>query len=112
MIDATVTISKSMFQEMSITHTPLGDSACFLSTIINNLLFKQTGFFSLESHFPKFPSVLHVHHMFNKGHAPCFSHRVRVQGVFPAACAQHRVMRCWCGHSLQGELFLPLYLSC
>lgn len=59
MMDATVATSKPIFLEMSITHTPHSDSA--LSTIINNFLFKQAGFFSLEYHSLKFPSVLHVH---------------------------------------------------
>lgn len=60
MIDATVTTSKSMLLELSITHTPPSDSACFVPAIINNLLFQQTGFFSLENHSPQFPSVPRV----------------------------------------------------
>lgn len=54
MIDTTVTTSKSIFLEMSITHTPPSDSA-FLSAIINDLLFKQTDFLLPREPFPQVP---------------------------------------------------------
>lgn len=42
----------SAFPETSITHAPSSGSACFLSTVINNLLFKQTGFLLRLELFP------------------------------------------------------------
>lgn len=114
MIDATVTTSKSIFLEVSVTHTPPNDSACFLSAIIKYLLFKQTGFFSpLRTISPSSPQC--------STHFRCLISVMLYAFPTESLCrwfflllvlTTGLLMRCWCGRSLQYELFLHLHLSC
>lgn len=87
--DAAVTAFKSIFLETSITHTPSSGSACFLSRVINNLLFKQTGFlFHLEP-FPSGSTQCSIYNvMWLASYVPCIflTDSMCKRGFF-AACA-------------------------
>lgn len=111
MVDATVTTFKSIFLETSITHTLSSGSAWFPSTVINNLLFKQTGF------------LLHLE-LFPSGSAQCSIYKVTClasyvfwvfltkfmcKGLFLLLVLITRLLTtCSCGSSLWCELFLHL----
>lgn len=107
MIDATVTTSKSIFLEMFITHTPPSDSA-FPSAIINDLLFAP-----LRTVSPSSPQHSMYIMCLTSVMLCAFLTESMCRGFFLLlVLTTGLLMRCWCGPSLQCELFLHLHLFC